>query len=241
LSRAPAPSPNFAFLAYHDPRLVALATQAELSFPSDPVVCLFKLRLFAEILAQRAVANVGLYIGSQETQLDLVNRLFDEGVIHITQRNLFHDLRRVGNAAVHENRGDHAEALHQLKMARELAVWFQRSFGNNRKFDPGPFVPPLDPDDHQESVADNLLRLRKQAAEQAETLRAAQLGSDTCVGVRWSGKTKSAAAVPRQYGRRDAGFGSSSLISRLAHRHAATITRKKPMSTNPPSESLWEC
>jgi hypothetical protein len=40
---------------------------------------------------------------------------------------------------------NHGEALHQLRMARELAVWFQRSFGNNRKFDPGPFVPPTEP------------------------------------------------------------------------------------------------
>ena len=183
-------SPNFAYLAHHDPRLVALATQAEESFSADPVVCLFKLRQFGEILARHAVAKVGLYIGPQETQRELINRLFDEGVIRINQRNLLHDLRKVGNAAVHENRGDHAEALHQLKMARELAIWFQRSFGNNRKFDPGPFVPPPDPVEHEASVADELHRLRKEAAQQAEKLRAAQEEIAKTLAARWSAEER---------------------------------------------------
>lgn len=56
----PTPSPNFAFLAYHDARLVAMGTQAEEHFATDPTVTLFKLRQFAEVLAKRAAANVGL-------------------------------------------------------------------------------------------------------------------------------------------------------------------------------------
>lgn len=122
------PSPNFSFLAYHDARLVALGTQAEEHFR------------FAS--TSRAAARLGILPPPNETQQALVDRLFDKGAIGATQRSLFHDLRRAGNAAVHEDRGDANEALHQLRMARELAVWFQRSFGNNRKFDPGPFVPP---------------------------------------------------------------------------------------------------
>jgi hypothetical protein len=54
-------SPNFAYLAHHDARLVALATQAEEHFAGDPAVTLFKLRQFAEVLAQRAAAKVGLF------------------------------------------------------------------------------------------------------------------------------------------------------------------------------------
>ncbi len=45
------PSPNFAYLAHHDVRLVALATQAEEHFASDPTITLFKLRQFGEVLA----------------------------------------------------------------------------------------------------------------------------------------------------------------------------------------------
>lgn len=169
----PAGSPNFSYLAHHDARLVALATQAEEHFAGDPTVTLFKLRQFGEVLAKRAAAKVGLYV-TDDNQQDLINRLADKNVIGATQRSLFHDLRRVGNAAVHEGKGDHREALHQLRMARELAVWFQRSFGNNRKFDPGPFVPPSEPKKADTTLHDELRRLRDDADARKKDLEAAE-------------------------------------------------------------------
>ena len=174
----PAPSPNFAFLAHHDPRLVALGTQAEQHFAGDPTITLWKLRQLGEMLAQRAAAKLGLYVDAREKQDDLINRLADRGAINAQQRGLFHDLRIAGNGAVHDGRGDHREALHQLRMARELALWFQRTWGNNAKFDPGPFVPPrepigaaagIDPVLHAE-----LERLRVDVADRAKELAAAQ-------------------------------------------------------------------
>lgn len=57
-SLTPPASPNFAYLAYHDARLVALGTQAEQHFKDDPTVTRFKLRQFGEVLAQRAAAKV---------------------------------------------------------------------------------------------------------------------------------------------------------------------------------------
>jgi type I restriction enzyme R subunit len=168
------PSPNFAYLAHHDARLVALATQAEEHFAGDPSVTLFKLRQFGEVLAKRAAAKVGLFIGPEEKQHQLIDRLFDRNVIGATQRSLFHDLRSVGNAAVHEGWGDHREALHQLRMARELAVWFQRSFGNDRKFEPGPFVPPAEPKKAGAELHEELARLRDDVAARRQELEAAQ-------------------------------------------------------------------
>ena len=50
-------------------------------------------------------------------------------VIGATQRSLFHALRRAGNEAVHEGTGGHREALHQLKMCRELGICSQRAYG----------------------------------------------------------------------------------------------------------------
>ena len=82
----------------------ASATQAEEHFAADPSVSLVKLRQFGEVLAKRAAAKVGLYVGD-ESQQGLIDRLSDRGVIGATQRTLFHDLRRVGNAAVHEGTG----------------------------------------------------------------------------------------------------------------------------------------
>jgi type I restriction enzyme R subunit len=169
----PTPSPNFAYLAHHDERLVALATQAEEQFARDPAVTLIKLRQFGEFLAKRAAAKLGLYVDPLEKQQQLIERLYDKGTIGATQRQLFHDLRRSGNAATHENAGDHAEALHQLKMARELGVWFQRTFGNHRKFDPGPFVPPSEPQRADAALHEELEKLRDDANKRHRELEAA--------------------------------------------------------------------
>jgi len=54
------PSSNLAFLPLHDPRLVALGTQAEEHFASDATIALFNLRQFREVLAKRAAAKAGL-------------------------------------------------------------------------------------------------------------------------------------------------------------------------------------
>jgi hypothetical protein len=54
------PSVNFAYLAHHDARLVALA--------SDPRTCIVKPPLFAAVLAKRAAAKVGLLPLANETQ-----------------------------------------------------------------------------------------------------------------------------------------------------------------------------
>jgi type I restriction enzyme, R subunit len=167
------PSVNFAYLAHHDARLVALATQAEEHFGNDPTITLFKLRQFGEVLAQRAAAKTGLFLGGDEGQQQLIDRLWERNVIGATQRALFHDLRRVGNAAVHEGKGDHREALHQLRMARELAVWFQRSFGNNKKFEPGPFLPPAEPKKAEHTLHQELERLRADVEARDQELQAA--------------------------------------------------------------------
>lgn len=173
-----AASPNFFFLAHHDPRLVVLGTQAERYFAEDPNTCLVKLRQFGEILAQRAAARLGLYASPEDNQATLINRLRERGALDVTTRQLFHDLRVAGNKATHEIRGDHREALHQLKMARELAVWFQRSFGNDRKFDPGPFVPPPDPAKEDAALATELERLRAELARSKVDIEAVRAAAE---------------------------------------------------------------
>jgi type I restriction enzyme R subunit len=158
------PRSNYDFLAHHDPRLVVLGAEAERQFAEFPVACIATLRRFGEILAQRAAAKVGVLVDPKEAQTDLLSRLAQRGALPFAPRELFHELRRSGNAAVHEGVGDHREALHQLKQARELAVWFQRSFGNDKKFDPGPFVPPPDPAGEDAALAAQLEALRAELA-----------------------------------------------------------------------------
>jgi type I restriction enzyme R subunit len=175
------PSPNFQFLAHHDPHLVLLGTQAERLFTEDPSACIAKLRTFGEILAKRAAAKLGLFEERNDTQARLIGRLAQRGAASDLVANLFHGLRAAGNVAAHEGQGDHGQALYQLKMAFELALWFQRAFGNNKKFDPGPFVPPTAPRHTESSLAAELAALRAEVVArkvECDAARAAVLDEE---------------------------------------------------------------
>lgn len=140
----PAPSPtsaNFAFLVAHDPLLDHLGALAERYFADDSSTCLLKLRQFGEVLAQRTAAVAGLYASTEESQVDLLARLRDHGLLPREVGDLFHGLRKAGNAAAHDIKGDHGEALYQLRMAWQLGMWFHRTIKKDRAFKPGPFVP----------------------------------------------------------------------------------------------------
>lgn len=171
----PIASANFGFLAAHDQQLVRLGALAERYFADDPSTCLIKLRQFGETLAQLVAAKAGLFRDAQEAQSDLLRRLKFERVIPREVADLFHHLRSVGNKATHENDGDHSEALTALKVARELGVWFHRTFGAVKAFKPGPFVPPADPAAATKALSEELARLRtevdghKSAAEKARS------------------------------------------------------------------------
>lgn len=68
----------------------------------------------------------------------------------------------MGNKASHENAGTHSEALTALKFARELGIWFHRTFGGVKAFSAGAFVPPPDPADATKALAAELARLRNE-------------------------------------------------------------------------------
>jgi len=164
---------NFGFLARYDEVLVGVAALAERYFADDPVTCLMKLRQFGELLAQQVAARAGVFVGVDEPQSDLLGRLRRDTAYPRDVIDLFHDLRRVGNEAVHQHRGDHGTALTGLKVARQLAVWFHRTFGD-RAFRAGPFQPPRPPPDPAVALRDELDRLR---TEQLAALSAADTAS----------------------------------------------------------------
>jgi len=60
------------------------------------------------------------------------------------------------NAATHRRDGDHARALSCLKMARQLGIWFYRTF-DDRNFKSGPFQPPRLPADPTAELAAGLI------------------------------------------------------------------------------------
>jgi len=159
-------SVNFAFLAKHDAQLDRLGALAERFFAEDANTAIIKLRQFAELLAQLTAAKLGLWTSPEEKQADLLRRLRDRGALTREVGDLFHAIRKAGNAAAHDLDGDHATALSCLKHARTLGVWFHRTLTGERAFAPGPFVPPPDPLAEGKALKAELERLRKAVAEQ---------------------------------------------------------------------------
>jgi type I restriction enzyme R subunit len=159
-------SPNFSFLETHDPQFVRVAASAESHCLDDPVAALTKIRILAEMLAGEAAARVGID-DTEMSQFERLRALEEEGVLPEQTANLFHSIRRKGNDAVHEHEGTASDALGHLKLARQVAVWFHRTFDLtvDDSFHPGSFVPPPDQDGVDENLEEELNRLRNRLAE----------------------------------------------------------------------------
>ena len=138
--REQAASLNFGFLTKRYPELALIGTRSERYFSEDPIISLMTVRRFGEVLAQLVAAGSGLLIDAAEPQAELLRRLRNDGNHPRDVLDLFHQLRMAGNAAVHNHDGDHATALTCLKMARQLGIWFYRTFVDP-KFKAGPFQP----------------------------------------------------------------------------------------------------
>jgi type I restriction enzyme R subunit len=137
---------NFSFLSEHSPLLADLGRTAERLYPFDPSSSVLKLRLLAEALTREMAGRLGLKL-LQPTQAELLRAVDNKLGMDAQVRQMFHLLRVRGNSAAHEV--NHAigyrEGLEALKVAREVAVWFHRTFGQQPDFKPGPFVLPDDP------------------------------------------------------------------------------------------------
>lgn len=180
------PSNNFEFLSVHDIQLVRLGALAERYFRDDPATAIFKLRQFAELLCQRIAASNALYQGGHETLEETLRRLSYERIIPKEIAGLFHALRKVGNIAVHETRGSHSDALSALKFARQLGIWFHRTYGKQPNFKAGAFVPPPEPVDATAPLKEEIETLRRRVAESEDAAGRAQRQAEEHARVRES-------------------------------------------------------
>ncbi|SER53211.1 type I restriction enzyme, R subunit [Vreelandella subterranea] len=160
---SPCPPSNFGFLAAHDDLFVELADAAERAFTNDPNITLIKLRQLGEALAQHIAAVSGIEFDAQTSQAELLYRVNREIRLEPQVKELFHTLRIEGNKATHQFRTRHKEAMDGLRLARELAIWFHRSFGQEgTAFKPGPFKPPHDPSAELRQLQGDIEQLRHQ-------------------------------------------------------------------------------
>lgn len=173
-------SSNFSFLQAHEPQLYRLGLLAERYFAEDPNTCQIKLRQLSELAAQLTASRFGLTIDPADNLADVLRRLKFECNLPRDVGELFHALRISGNYAAHGNAEDHASALNGLKLARQLAIWYSRTFHNpSAQF--GPFAPPPKPSDAtKELLAELDLLKSKLAASQsaAEKLQAEAQAAD---------------------------------------------------------------
>ncbi len=213
---------NFAFLAKHDRRLVLLGELAERVYHQDPVATLSHLRRLGEALAQAAAAHVGVTGDPREDQLDRLRRLRDSGVLTPDTAELFHALRRAGNAAVHEGAGDAGSALHALKLGRTLAIWFHQSFGRDLCFKPGPFVPPRPPEDVSRALQEQLSLLKVRLASSEQAGDAARLAAEEA-------RRAALSASERLAEDRAERAALEALLTEAAERESAMVERLKQL------------
>ena len=158
-------SPNFSFMAEYDETLYKCAVQAERFIFEDPNTTLYKLRQFGELLAQNIAARTGIEILPEDNAYKTIQKLEDNGVLTPKATQILHSIRKTGNQAVHEMKGDPSEALHCLRMARELAIWFHKSFSASPVVNLGAFIPPPNPKEAEADLTRELDELRKQLAK----------------------------------------------------------------------------
>ncbi len=159
-----------------------LGMLAEKYFAEDPNTCLIKLRQLAEQLAQQVAARAGLYLSTDESQLELLRRLQADRILPYDVAQLFHSVRKAGNDANHAITGGHGEALTALKMCWQLGLWYHRTF-KDADYKSGPFLPPTAPKDESAELHAELQRLandlkvyqsaHQEAAQQLEVTSAA--------------------------------------------------------------------
>src|SRR5690606_17590516 len=165
---------NFQFLEAHDVRLARLGALAERYFADDPPAALIKLRQLGEFLAKDIAASHALLPSTEVSFDDVLRTLRSKAILPREVADMFYHLKRVGNAAAHEDRGSAGDALQALKLARSAAVWFLRTFGQPN-FKPGPFVPPTPPVDATAALMEELADLKAVVARSEDAEAKARL------------------------------------------------------------------
>lgn len=124
-------SPNFGFLAIHDPLLVRFAAQAEGHIFIDPETALFKLRSWVEALTKQIASVARIPDVATLDLLGLLRRLTEKGYLPHEAADLLHSIRTAGNRAVHDAAASQGEALCCLRFAHKAAIWLHKAYGGD--------------------------------------------------------------------------------------------------------------
>ncbi|MFT5758547.1 MAG: type I restriction enzyme R subunit [Alteromonadaceae bacterium] len=166
---------NFEFLKGIDDIMFRTALAAEKNLHEDANTTLIKLRMFAETCAKALAAKVGIDI--PETQINLINSLSKSNIINPEMSRAFHQIRILGNDAVHKNLNSAKHAKLAIHLAHHIAFWYYKLISKNFSEIASAFVEPKVNDDSAyqselTSVKEKLAHSRQQAATTAEAIEA---------------------------------------------------------------------
>lgn len=165
-------SQNFAFLASRYTKLEEVAANAERDWAHDPVGSLIRQRLFAELLAHQVAAKLRVMTRATDNFSDVVEALMKRSIPDDVIE-LFQSIRRPGNDAAHRADGSARDALAGLRLAHQLAIWFQRSF-HDPAFKAAAFVTPEDPSVTLKRLEAAIAAAEKRAQDEADAAKAAR-------------------------------------------------------------------
>ena len=156
---------NFMFLSEKWSVLAELGDLAEKNLYSDANTTLIKLRIFAEVMTKYVLAYERLEDSSDGKQISRLNMLSGKGILPDRLIPLFHGIRKIGNKATHEGLESRESAENCLGFAFNLAVWFQKTYGEDQAVPPS-FVLPLKAPKTEDALRD----YNQQLSEYSEQL-----------------------------------------------------------------------
>ncbi|MGI2798779.1 type I restriction-modification system endonuclease [Photobacterium damselae] len=166
---------NFEFLKGVNDFLFSIARAAEKNYPDDPNTTLFKVRVFGESTAKH-LAKI-LDIETPDNQHDLLRELAKVPFVDDNILKVFHQLRQIGNQAVHEYHNDLEDAAMCLRLAFRIAVWYYRLVTKDYDFAVPVFVLPSS--ESSDKFEQEILSLKAQLASayQIETQTKAEVAA----------------------------------------------------------------
>ncbi len=139
LERLATRSVNFGFLLALEPVLLSYGAAAESLVYDDPNTAMVKARQFGEAAASSLATRLGVRPAG-DRQVDTLRSLNQAGALTPKVLEVFDELRRTGNKAVHEHLADGRAALTMLRHCFGLGVWLHRAVTGDRT--PMAFVAP---------------------------------------------------------------------------------------------------
>jgi len=160
---------NFKFLSDQFPELAKFGEQAENYIYSDPISSLIKLRMIEETMVKLIIEFDSVYVSYDADAATRINELYGQGLITSDLRDILHAVRKAGNAAIHDNKGEVEQAQTLIEMTYGLCEWFYQTYGD-WEYENKPFVMPSETtpiDEPESTTAEEDERLAQEAVTAA--------------------------------------------------------------------------